>query len=85
MAMDRLCNTVPCTPRRGIGMVTTIVAAASRGCILTGWLKRHASKECCVFIRDIHRKGAGLAGGAGVRPACWFFARLIWPVLSRQK
>lgn len=85
VAMDRLRNTVPCTPGRGIRMVTTIVAATSRGCIFTNKSKSHPSNELFLFWHDVHRKGPGLVGVAGARPACWFFARLIWPVTTRQK
>lgn len=70
VAMDRLRNAVPCTPGCGIRVVNTIVAATSRGWIFHSRLKTHPSNGYLLFWRDIHRKGAGLVGVAGARPAC---------------
>lgn len=41
VAVDRLPNTVPCAPGPGIGVVTTMVAAASRGS------ERARDGRCC--------------------------------------
>lgn len=84
VAVDRLRNPVPRAPGPGIGVVTAMVAAASRGWIFPGWLNVF-HQTSVLFWRNIHRKGPGVAGVAGARPACWFFARLIWPVATRQK
>lgn len=70
MAMDRLRNTVPCTPGRRVGVVTAIVAAASRGYILPVWLKSHPSRECCVC--GLHTSERG-----GVGRCCWREASLL--------
>jgi len=84
VSMDGLCNTVPSTPGRGIVVATAVVAATARGWRFPGWLKSHSSGEDPAWRRNIHRRGAGVAVVAA-RPACWFFARLIWPVSTRQR
>lgn len=59
MAMDGLRNTVPCTPGRGVGVVTTIVAAASRGYILPVWLKKSSIKRVLCLCTTYIGKGRG--------------------------
>lgn len=59
VAVDRLRNTVPCAPGPGIGVVTAMVAAASRGWTFPGWLERHPSNNRFV--------GATYIGNARVR------------------
>lgn len=83
MSMNGLRNAISCTSWCGIRMMTTIVSATSR-CYRCSWLTRHSSTSV-VFGHNIHREGPEVAGVPGARPACWFFARLIWPVTTRQK
>lgn len=70
VAVDGLRNTVPCAPGPGIGVVTTMIAATSRGWIFPGWLKYHPSNGCSVLAQHTSERASG-------GRCCWGEASLL--------